>query len=57
MMYLPVNECRVGAGESHVLDAGWFMEYTRGGKKVRKEGESLSINVSHYVLNSCSSSQ
>ncbi len=23
------------------LSAGWFMEYTRGGKKVQKEGESL----------------
>lgn len=28
------------------LHAGWFMEYTRGGKKVRKVGESLTVNSS-----------
>ncbi len=31
-----------GPLDVHGLDAGWFMEYTRGGKKVQKEGESLT---------------
>ena len=32
----------------HIVHAGWFMEYTRGGKKVQREGERLRCQVTLY---------
>ena len=46
-IFLPMCDrgIRGQALDVHGVSAGWFMEYTRGGKKVQKEGESLTCEV------------